>query len=46
VRAAPQDHGARLTRARVCALALVVKHESAIRALPDALMEKRSLRRP
>ena len=38
-----RDSAAWLTRARVSALALVVRHESAIRAIADMLLEKRSL---
>ena len=41
--AATRHPGARLIRARLCALALVVKHEAAIRAIADVLLERRSL---
>ena len=34
-----RDSDAWLTRARVCALALVVRHESGIRAIADALLD-------
>lgn len=40
---ATRHPGARLIRARLCALALVVRHETAIRAVAAALLAKGSL---
>jgi hypothetical protein len=41
--AAPQDQGARLDRARLSAVALVVRHEASIRAVAAASLAKVSM---